>query len=205
MGECVIVLGTHRSGTSCTAGVIARLGVEPAPDDIPADDANPRGYSESVSLNGILNDFGAGEPGAEGRLDEWIMSRLGPERWLVKDPRLVVCLPRFVELVWGHGESVRIVGVWRQTAEIAASLANYGHGPRRARQFAESLARQRDDALRWAMGAEIPTLLVSYPELVAYPAREVGRLAGFLGVPVTDVAVAFPTPKLRRNVLDANV
>ena len=46
----VIVAGMHRSGTSLTAGLLARLGIDMGRDLVPADRANPRGYFEDVEL-----------------------------------------------------------------------------------------------------------------------------------------------------------
>lgn len=47
---CVIVAGMHRSGTSLTAGLLARLGIDLGRELVPADRANPRGYFEDVEL-----------------------------------------------------------------------------------------------------------------------------------------------------------
>jgi hypothetical protein len=53
----VIVLGMHRSGTSALTGMLAKAGFTAPSDLIQADDANPKGYWESLSINKLNEDF----------------------------------------------------------------------------------------------------------------------------------------------------
>ena len=46
----IVVLGTARSGTSLTAGVIAALGFDPGAELIPPDATNPKGHFEDLPL-----------------------------------------------------------------------------------------------------------------------------------------------------------
>jgi hypothetical protein len=53
----VIVLGMHRSGTSALTGMLAKAGFTAPSDLIQADEANPKGYWESLSINKLNEDF----------------------------------------------------------------------------------------------------------------------------------------------------
>jgi hypothetical protein len=53
----VFVLGMHRSGTSALSGLLCQAGLFAPADPIPADEANPKGYWESVSINNANEDF----------------------------------------------------------------------------------------------------------------------------------------------------
>lgn len=212
MGECVVVVGSHRSGTSCTAGVIKRLGVVFPSDDLPVNEGNPKGYTESASLNLVLNDMNKFhgnqvfyEPGESDlvAVDEWIGVHAPGDGglWGVKDPRLVQSLPVFCERLVGAGFTPVVVGVWRPTGEIAQSLTRLGHGEGAAIRMAQSLVGMRDEVFGWVMRAGLRFLPVSYPALVDEPRLGVGKIADFLGLVSTDEAVGFVDPELRRNVV----
>jgi hypothetical protein len=53
----VIVLGMHRSGTSALTGMLAKAGFAAPSDLIQADNANPKGYWESLSINRLNEKF----------------------------------------------------------------------------------------------------------------------------------------------------
>ena len=53
----VIVLGTHRSGTSALTGMLAKAGFAAPSDLMPATDANPKGYWESLSIMRLNEEF----------------------------------------------------------------------------------------------------------------------------------------------------
>jgi hypothetical protein len=54
------VLGMHRSGTSALTGMLAQAGFAMPSDLMPATDANPKGYWESVGIMRLNEDFLAG-------------------------------------------------------------------------------------------------------------------------------------------------
>jgi hypothetical protein len=56
----VFILGMHRSGTSALTGMLAQAGFSVPSDLMPATDANPKGYWESVSIMHLNNNFLAG-------------------------------------------------------------------------------------------------------------------------------------------------
>jgi len=53
----VVILGMHRSGTSALTGMLAKAGFAAPSDLIQADNANPKGYWESLSINRLNEDF----------------------------------------------------------------------------------------------------------------------------------------------------
>ena len=77
----LLVLGMHRSGTSATAGLLVRLGVEAPMMLMPADASNPEGYWESRRLwevhERLLRD-------ADSRWDTY--TRLDMDRFQPSDP-----------------------------------------------------------------------------------------------------------------------
>ena len=48
--QALVVAGMHRSGTSLTAGILARLGIDMGQQLIPADSTNPRGFYEDAKI-----------------------------------------------------------------------------------------------------------------------------------------------------------
>lgn len=129
----VLVLGSHRSGTSLVTGVLATAGLalgdvlEPGPD-------NPRGYFEAAAVlaahEAILDDVGRDwtcppawlstdavdlEP-LRAAVADIAASATG--RWGVKDPRAMFLLPAWMQVV----PLIQPVGVVRDPAEVAASL-----------------------------------------------------------------------------------
>jgi hypothetical protein len=53
----VFILGMHRSGTSALTGMLAQAGFAVPSDLMPATDANPKGYWESVGIMGLNEGF----------------------------------------------------------------------------------------------------------------------------------------------------
>ena len=56
----VFILGMHRSGTSALTGMLAKAGFAVPSDLMPATNANPKGYWESVGIMQLNEDFLAG-------------------------------------------------------------------------------------------------------------------------------------------------
>lgn len=137
----VLVLGMHRSGTSALAGTLEAMGLEVGPSDdvMPADDGNPEGYFELLSVvqanDDLLAHFGGrwdSPPalGAERLNDEAVRAfvRTGrvalgelftSDKYLLKDPRISILLPVWRQITNDQGCSVAIV---RDPLEVAASL-----------------------------------------------------------------------------------
>jgi len=202
-GYAVFVLGMARSGTSAVARVVNSLGVPVAREDdlMPADEGNPAGYWESLSLTGmnerVLSKLGASwhSPPAldDGWHDDPRLAGLATEArsllarthaaptWVWKDPRNCFTLRFWLRVA---GARPVVVLVYRDPFEVADSLA-------RRNGFAPALSvalweRYNRAALRSA--ATLPSFVLRYERLVDDVGVATGDLATFLGAQGLDVA-----------------
>ncbi len=217
----IFILGMHRSGTSLVASLLREMGASAgsASQDIGANEENPRGFHErrdvidfdQAVLQAVGCDWHRVHAFDLGRLPEVtrerfaraaaeIVHELDDERpWFVKDPRLCLTLP-----VWaGVAEQPVVVLVHRNPLEVAESLRrrnDFPHG------FGIALwERYNLEALR--ASAELPTVILSYNELLARPHRTAVRLhahlvaAGVLGLDrlTPEVAQGLVDRRLYRN------
>ena len=131
----ILVLGSHRSGTSAVAGLLVRAAGLRIGEPLPPTAANPKGYFESAVVVKAHND-------ALSRLDrDWTCppTTMGPDPesaalvaaevatlaadpgpWGVKDPRLLFTLPLWCDVL----DEFRFVGVVRDHEPIARSLVS---------------------------------------------------------------------------------
>ncbi|WP_291227515.1 glycosyltransferase [Dokdonella sp.] len=174
----VLVLGMHRSGTSCVAGLLARMGVHVGPQrDLLIGPDNPKGHYESGRLHGAclrrLGDAGGDwrDPpvaapaaavdafrGAVGALiDEFDAQR----PWLFKEPRLCLLARELLPLL----TRPLFVHVARDPHKVAASLsARDRMHPAQALALWERYTREA-----FAASAGWPRVLVDYDALCAQP------------------------------------
>lgn len=218
-----VVLGMHRSGTSALTGLLARMGFETGDKLLPANPHNPAGHFEDTDVlaidERILGKLGAvwhcpveaerlERAMAEGRLDaeREAARQLVQERivrhphWLVKEPRLGVLLPFWIDLFHSLGLLVRFVWIIRRPMEVAASLhARDGLAADHAVQLwtASNLA-----ILRNLQGTS--AYLLDYVSLLESPAPLAQTIAAYLGrdIAATDLAPvvgASIRPELHRS------
>ena len=129
----VLVLGTHRSGTSAVTGLLATAGGLELGDVLPPTRANIKGYFESAAVvrthNQVLAaldrdwtcpppDLKPEELPIEGLRDEIEALRSHGRPWGVKDPRLLFMLPLWAHLL----PEVRMIAVVRDHEEVVRSL-----------------------------------------------------------------------------------
>ena len=226
--QLVLVLGMHRSGTSALAGLLVQAGLDGPRDLMPATQANPRGYWESlgeVALSDqLLQQLGShwsscwamphhyweSNPTA---VQGWrsgllhLLSTTYPHggRAVLKDPRLCVLLPALQPWLESSLISCAAFLPVRHPAEVASSL-----------RVAEGLPR-RQALLLWlghVLHAErnsraLQRLIVDYQQLLGDPqavlasAGRVLELAGDgLPLPQTwsiEEASGFIDPQLQRQ------
>jgi len=198
MGTCILVLGTHRGGTSCTAGVLHRLGV----DMNPTSGSLPGNTHEDLELE-LLHEEAIGHwttpvvdfDRVKTRYKKALRQREHKELWGYKDPRLNFLLPWVMPLL--HCE-VRIVSVRRPPSLVAKGVvrANPGMSLDEATRITKAYQEAQKNALRYAAGkAQIFPVL--YDQLVDHRKTGVGGLANFIGLPVVQEAVTFIDPELR--------
>lgn len=145
MGQPLIILGMHRSGTSALAGALAHAGVDVGPHLVPADAlVNARGFWEHAGVVAIHDRLLA-------KLDsvwsdvrelpaEWwqrddvryfqteLIATLSTDfgnspLWLLKDPRMCRLLPMWTEIFQKMGLRPLYISMMRDPIEVARSLA----------------------------------------------------------------------------------
>jgi hypothetical protein len=189
----VIVLGTHRSGTSAVTRVVNLLGAQVGAPQMAAKPDNPSGFWEVQPLvdldDELLEHLGGSwdapplpAPGFESASDVAPLVTAAGEafgaahpfpRWVWKDPRACVVLP-FWRRVLGAGHPLVIV--LRAPLAVTASLV-------RRNGIATELGlaiweRSTRGILRDATGA--PAIVVDYDDVVDDPAGVVAALRSFL-------------------------
>jgi hypothetical protein len=132
----------HRSGTSALAGALEALGFEigPEADVMPADEGNPEGYFELVSVvranDDLLAHFGGRWDSPPALAPDWtndeaalefvrsaralVGELFGSDRYLLKDPRISILLPLWRLVTDDKDCAIVIV---RDPLEVAASLS----------------------------------------------------------------------------------
>lgn len=140
--KLVIVTGSGRSGTSTAAGTLKKLGAYVPQPEIPANDANPRGYFEPKWVveyqKKVLADAGVrtldGRPEAwelmlattakpefRAELKEWFATQIKAPQIVVKDPRTFWLHDLWVEVAAELGVSTRFLTMLRHPAEVVGS------------------------------------------------------------------------------------
>lgn len=196
----VIVLGATRSGTSVTAGLLARLGVNMGWDLRPADIRNPWGYFEDrefLDLNRrILAEAGGNSVRPPRRRDilnqrdrfedeiaDIVRRRdLSSAAWGWKTT--TTCLT--LELFLPHLTQPRAVVILRNPLAVARSQVAFSSGQLQhldaLRLVASYITRLLETIER---NPRIPVAYLSYEELVEKPQETAERLATFLELPIS--------------------
>jgi len=131
--NCLIVLGMHRSGTSCLTGTIEQYGVNLG-EVFTENPFNKKGNRESAAVQALNNDVLAANGGAwdlpvdvvkwdddHRARREVILQALktGSDAWWgFKDPRVLLTLPFWLEGI----DSPKFVGTYRHPYRVARSL-----------------------------------------------------------------------------------
>ncbi len=182
----IIVSGLPRSGTSLMMQMLAAAGIEPLTDHTRrADEDNPEGYYELEAVKNTRADA------------SWLDHAGGRAVKIIH--ALIPDLP--------PGRAYRVILMERDPDEVLASQARMLERSGRAGAALAPAALKRiylaqlETARRWisaAPGAEL--LEVNYNRLLADPAAEAARVAGFLGRPLAAAPMAAAVrPDLYRN------
>jgi len=165
--EIVVVSGLPRSGTSMLMRVIEAGGIPVLADDHrPADESNRHGYFELAAVKDTARDA-AWTRQAKGKVVKVVVPLL---RYLPRElPLRVVVLHRPLPSLLASQEAMK--------ARLGTS-ARAGEEGALARHFAATM-RQLPDLFRGR--PQWHTLHVSYEMMLADPAGQCARLAGFLG------------------------
>jgi hypothetical protein len=218
---CLAVVGTGRSGTSATSGLLVKLGLAPpvGKDLVPASASNEQGHWESRTMikcnNRLLRSVGCSTYGppdpaqkwkgvsgydeAKAIVDRWIPSTFLGTPVALKDPRMSLTL-----------------GFWREVlpAPIAALMVLRDPVQNaRSREARDGVPVSLGLAI-WdryqrclAVGLEgLPTLVMEFGSMLANPKQANADVVGFLrqlGIPVApeleDEASTWLNPSLRHQ------
>lgn len=217
----IIVLGMHRSGTSCLTGLIRSMGafVGDENDLTGSNWENPKGFWERRDVRAICDNLLHAASADWDRVEDFEPSRIPAavldeqmcafatvcaelDRagiWVLKEPRLACLLPTLRMAL----SNPLVVHIYRYPLETALSLAKRNKLPiPKGLQLWESYNRSILEA-----SADMPSLRVSYERLVADPLSFcrtfVGALpatvASRLTVPSSDQVYRSVDPRLYRQ------
>jgi hypothetical protein len=180
---CVLVVGMHRGGTSCAAGVLAKLNYAAPSHSIGADEDNPKGHWESTAV-ARLNDAVLNVSGVE--WNDWVKL---PDSWM-DSPKIIQLIERgkaIVEEEYGDSPMImlkdprisRIYPFWNRVMdELGFEIVNL-LPVRHPLEVAQSLHARNELAIseglllwqRYMLDAEFATrgskrFYVNYPDLL---------------------------------------
>lgn len=203
---CVLVVGTPRSGTSCIAGVLHHLGVRMTLRNYPEPHAiNPKGfYEDREMLQALVQSSG------------WITEATfaGRHQQIAEKRAAFPLLQKAIAertaagVLWGCKSLLAADGVFRQayTGTLLVVRALRSPDAIRASSIAAMVGLERrsvagmvERADQCVIELDSPTLTVAFEDMTANPEREVGRIAAFVGLPVSRTAVEFVEPSLRHH------
>ncbi len=225
----VVILGSPRSGTSLTAGILETLGVDMGKARKP-DFENPRGYFEDVDFSGMMGElFKLISPDVDGfhppsdeqiksvfpmvekNFAELIERRRRETRaagWGWKVPSTVFVMENLLPML----DDPRFIVVVRNPLDIARSMMEYT----RNKSMYEPLSLL--EALRvtnYYYGKvfeflgnheDLPWIVISYEDLLKSPEKEIRKMVDFLGLQVSRrklkkaAGMVDPNIKLRKRI-----
>lgn len=225
--QTVLVIGSHRSGTSIVAGMLDALGVAMGPPGAPAEWtypnwANPTGQFENPEFSDLLHRL----------LDFDAESALWDPAWDDLSGRTARFLPEFVALVrrteserWGwkhpwsllvlepllpHTTNPYFVVIRRDPKEVVDSLVRRDRmSPTQAEEVSQKLWARLEALL--AAYPEVPRLTVEYADVSKDPAKVIEGLTHFLGLTPSPDRIAraremvLRGPALRRAIRRAAI
>lgn len=193
------VVGPNRSGTSCVAGILHKLGVSMGREFIPPTKENPTGYYEEMQLHRYLHKNYYWQPPAESAFAQhaaWFRDYAAGRKESpvvgCKHPLLCFALKEMSQ-AWPR---LKIVATVRSAEDSTASLKRVGWYAKRRIPMAE-YSKVRDDAIK---SLSLPAVYMPYHEVLRDPAAAVDRLVEFCGItPTADermAAIAHVDPAL---------
>jgi hypothetical protein len=224
MPDAIFIAGYYRSGTSALAGALQLLGVT-VHNDAEANEHNPLGFFEIPELIELDVDIFAhlgiewsdlrglppgwqANPGMAhflARLDEILRRRFTAEPlWAIKHPHLCRLLPLYERAARQAGHKPHVINITRDPWVIADS------------QFRKNGLTRAHALLLWLgylvsceqQSRHLPRSWVTYQDLLADPAAQIGQIECDLGIPLARrlpdglrQACAFPAGRLNRSVV----
>jgi hypothetical protein len=173
MSRCICVLGTGRSGTSATAGVLHKLGVPMGEPFVGADGNNPWGTFEDARLMTLTRWVIAGTDPVEAFKPIWQALSEQP-LWGFKIPPFVKIAHQALPLLQELAEVRLVIAVRPREACIASYRRAYGVGRDQAKFWFEERYRMLG---MLSLRLEVPTLYLWWPRTLREPMGAAQRLA----------------------------
>lgn len=188
----VMILGTHRSGSSCLAGVVHRLGVFMGGPFIGCE---PDGGHEDKRLAQLCESsmpFPTTKPRMlRGRVANFVkMHSRRAALTGVKYPHLCAMAKEFDQVA----DLVLVSADRPLEASIASLIRRDGH--RRDHKKLEAVQRYLHGCKEGFLSGRT-VFRVEYDELLADPRSVVEKLADYLGVPLSEGAISYVRPEMR--------
>ena len=205
----IMVLGVHRSGTSCLAGMLSALGLPMGDSGIRANDGNPKGFFEDRLLRRVMVKCGRVEfPGKPFAVDyyhrimflrEWRLARTAQDglRIGAKLPAMGNMVPEMDAAFRGKWKAIIPERPYIDSAKSRRERHNSRKPIEKLAAIIKSLADRRDADLT-ALG--VKTLRIQFSDMMSTPNVIIGRLVDFCGLSPTkeqwSSAESFVTPDL---------
>lgn len=196
---CTLVVGVPRSGTSCVAGILHKMGVDMGRGHFQKADAfNRRGYFEDLRwrrttqrVTGRGYDLRAADPDfTVGKKQRRLWRKLAKDYaqkplWGIKDTWMPFVGRWIIPILEGQGVTVRMIVTERDRAASVASVAKHLKKSYRGKYpyGAERIIDEWTEALeRTVIGFQGRTLRISYESLVRDPRLVIPTLGAFVYV-----------------------
>ena len=197
----ILVLGQARTGTSLTAGVLARLGVCLGQLFEVPDEWNQKGNFVDADISRLNHYLYQGDRLIGGKYAPPVDSMWGvwtkkvQERQAIKDHSLLPLLDHLMKVI--DPKEVKVIQTTRNESDSLKSLAarRHDHDEQAAAQF------QADCQVLIAEFLEKynpPTLTLKFEDAISDPVAYAQQIADFVGVPCNQDAIEFISPELRR-------
>ncbi|MFA7193967.1 MAG: glycosyltransferase [Candidatus Paceibacterota bacterium] len=198
---CVLIVGMHRTGTSTLAGILNILGVDLGKRLLLPSNDNPKGYFEHSDITTLnrefLNSYGLDDDGILGELPtDWLYDEKvknfkekikiiikndfsGTELFGLKDPRISILLPVYIELFKELEIDLRLIISNRSVQDVANSL-----NKRNGLSFFDSvMAYKYYYRIIKAYCESVYHIHVSYDDLFLNPKNVVDKIYNFINHP----------------------
>ena len=178
MSRCVVVLGTGRSGTSATAGMLHRLGVAMGEPFVAADENNPYGTFEDARLMALTRRVIGGKEAVEAFRPVFTALAEQP-LWGFKIPAFVEIAHQALPLLQAVCDASIVTATRPREACVASYMRAYGVEHHQAARW----YRRRYRALLQILTTWIgPTLSMRWQVTKTAPMLQAVRLAKFVGL-----------------------
>jgi hypothetical protein len=185
-----IVLGTPRSGTSVTAGILSNLGIE-FENSLPASPMNPKGFFQATSLEELFEpaDLFIPDPYTPIKYDAWALRKalLKPGEWGIK-------CSKFAFILQEIAVPYKLIVTERSIQASIDSWRRWTNDPN-----AETIIKNAKIAINRALQLNtVPVLTVNFEDIFENTVQTVTALANFVNKPINQVALDFVDPELNR-------